>query len=425
MQQATVPFTGQANQMQQATVPFTGQATQMQQGQLQAVSQTRTIQLSLLNKHTEALNQLIQMENQWLTSNMEVINDMNNQDPNWTTGNSALAIMYRNYQNSITSEEAQIVELNARANANRQAIAQLNQERTNRIIAAHKMRRMIGMGYGVSTVILSGSLGYLMKESTELLKNVIEKMVGPALITLGDLLTYILSTLNYITSYMGTFIGSIPQDYQAIEIKAINTCIKNIVDGFTSIAGTAGWGAGIMTFILSFLFFGLIYQLLVVNKKYKIGRVGWLPTMMLMIGITQEEIQEEDLDRQTMRLISNYRQENARIEDDQWQQVQQRTQITAAREVFNNAIASRGFFQARAVNLITLFGGEDPALVDYQRVAGPGANPRVEEIEGGKKTRKKNRNLKKKKKSKKNKKTKRKISKKNKKSKKNKRSKKR
>jgi hypothetical protein len=365
------------------------------------------------------------MENQWLTSNMEVINDMNNQDPNWTTGNSALAIMYRNYQNSITSEEAQIVELNARANANRQAIAQLNQERTNRIIAAHKMRRMIGMGYGVSTVILSGSLGYLMKESTELLKNVIEKMVGPALITLGDLLTYILSTLNYITSYMGTFIGSIPQDYQAIEIKAINTCIKNIVDGFTSIAGTAGWGAGIMTFILSFLFFGLIYQLLVVNKKYKIGRVGWLPTMMLMIGITQEEIQEEDLDRQTMRLISNYRQENARIEDDQWQQVQQRTQITAAREVFNNAIASRGFFQARAVNLITLFGGEDPALVDYQRVAGPGANPRVEEIEGGKKTRKKNRNLKKKKKSKKNKKTKRKISKKNKKSKKNKRSKKR
>ena len=428
-QQSVVPV--QQNVGQQTVVPVQQNVGQQNvvpvgQTQFQTSSQTMTFQPSLIRAANEQLKHETKLLNNFLKENRKEIDALN--DPDWIEKKSPLALEYFNFQYQVQELRAQVIQFKARTAKNRDEIDKLITARSNELLDAIKARRMIGWGYGVVSVLVSVSLGYIVHTSADLIKTVIDNILGPSLKTAGIFLNTTISQLNEALLYIRYF-GQMPQDYVALDITDIDKVITQLVTGLSTISASLGAGAGILVFILTFLLLMLIYQLFIVNKVYRIGSVGWLPAFMAFWGVNQGEVNEDVKEKNFNKRILDLRLENSRIEDDNWQVVTASTELTYAREEagkkFFNRIASRGFLEARAVNLITLFGYQDPALVDYQRVAGPGANPRVEEIEGGKKTRKKNRNLKKKKKSKKNKKTKRKISKKNKKSKKNKRSKKR
>jgi hypothetical protein len=346
---------------------------------------------------------------------------------NGSEGNSAVAFKLKDIQELIDTAKAELSRYEIEVKELRDDISRIQKVRETRIKDANNQHKMFVRIYSLATFLISGAIGYVVRESTEMVNHVIKFIIGPALTGLGQILTQLISQVNYLSQWVWNWGSS--DGLTVVPINAINDCIEQIVLGISAIAGSVGWGAGICAFLLAFLFFYLINELFFNKKKYKVGQIGMIPTVMLAMGIVQEEDKGESLIAEEDKIILQSQQRLNRLENDETQASLRQVRIQEQRNIYQARIESRGFFEQRLVDMGKVFGIQDPALAAYERAVGQGSHPAVEElqqgIEGGKKTRKKNRKLKKKKKSKKNKKTKRKISKKNKKSKKNKRSKKR
>ena len=334
VQQSVVP-------VQQNVVPV--DQTQFQT-QIQTSSQTMTVQPSIIKAATKQLEHETQLLNNFLKENREEIAVLYEKDGDlWMEKKSPLALEYSNINYQVQELRAQVTLYYAQAQKNRDQIDNLITARSNEILDAIKARRMIGWVYGVVSVLASVSLGYIVHTSADLIKTVIDNILGPSLKTAGIFLNTTISQLNEALVYIRYF-GKMPSDHVALDITAIDKVIKDLVGGLSTIAASLGAGAGILVFILTFLLLMLIYQLFIVNKVYRIGSVGWLPAMMAIVGVNIDEVNDDVKEKNMNKRILDLRLENSRILDDNWQVVTASAELTYAREEagkkFFNRIAS-------------------------------------------------------------------------------------